>query len=46
MSMKSAKQMLKKKQSIKEEMDRRFPRSLSDDLWNKAETRLEAILKK
>lgn len=46
MSMKSAKQMLKKKQSIKVEMDRRFPQSLSDDLWNKAETRLEAILKK
>ena len=46
MGMKSAKQMLKKKQSIKEEMDRQFPQSLSDDLWNKAETRLEAILRK
>ena len=46
MSMKSAKQMLKKKQSIKAEMDRRFPQSLSDDLWSKAETRLNGILKK
>lgn len=44
--MKTAKQMLKAKQAVKEEMDRRFPRSLSDDLWNKAENRLVGILKK
>ncbi|MBR0228645.1 MAG: hypothetical protein IJQ62_09885 [Clostridia bacterium] len=44
--MKTAKQMLKAKQAVKDEMDRRFPQSLSDDLWNKAETRLEAILRK
>ena len=44
--MKTAKQMLKAKQAVKEEMDRRFPQSLSDDLWNKAEIRLDGILKK
>jgi hypothetical protein len=27
-------------------MDRRFPKSLSDDLWQKAEIRLDGILKK
>ena len=45
MSMKNAKQLLKAKQTVKEEMDRCFPQSLSDDLWKKAETRLEAILR-
>ena len=44
--MKTAKQLLKAKQSIKAEIDRRFPQSLSDDLWYKAEIRLDGILKK
>ncbi len=43
--MKTARQILKKKQPVKAEMDRRFPRSLSDELWRKAETRLDGILK-
>ncbi len=43
--MKTARQMLKKKRPVKAEMDRRFPRSLSDELWRKAETRLDGILK-
>jgi len=46
MSLKTAKQMLKAKQAVKEEMDRQFPQSLSDDLWNKAEIRLDGILQK
>ena len=46
MSLKTAKQILKAKQAVKEEMDRQFPQSLSDDLWNKAEIRLDGILKK
>ncbi|MBR6029507.1 MAG: L-2-amino-thiazoline-4-carboxylic acid hydrolase [Clostridia bacterium] len=44
--MKTAKQLLKKKRFIKAEMDRKFPQSLSDELWQKAETRLDGILKK
>ena len=44
--MKTAKQLLKAKQAVKEEMDRQFPQSLSDDLWKKAEIRLDSILKK
>jgi len=46
MSMKTAKQMLKAKQAVKEEMDRIYPQSLSDDLWNKAEIWLDGILQK
>ena len=44
--MKTAKQMLKAKQAVKEEMDRQFPQSLSNELWQKAEIRLDGILKK
>ena len=44
--MKTAKQLLKAKQAVKEEMDKKFPQSLSDDLWNRAEIRLDGILKK
>lgn len=45
MSVKTAKQMLKAKQAVKDEMDRLFPRSLSNNLWKKAEVRLDGILK-
>lgn len=44
--MKTAKQILKRKRFIKEEMDRKFPQFLSDDLWRRAEIRLDGILKK
>lgn len=42
--MKTAKHLLKKKQFIKDEMDRRFPKPVSDALWQKAERKLDEIL--
>jgi len=43
--MKTAKQILKRKQFIKKEMDRQFPKEVSDALWRKAEKKLDEILK-
>ncbi|MBR1709994.1 MAG: L-2-amino-thiazoline-4-carboxylic acid hydrolase [Clostridia bacterium] len=40
--MKTAKQIMKSKQPVKDEMDRQFQNS--DDLWQKAESRLSEIL--
>ena len=43
--MKTAKKILIKKKFIKDEMDRKFSKPISDELWEKARARLDSILK-
>ena len=43
--MKTAKQILKKKKFIKDEMDSQFSKPISDELWEKSRVRLDSILK-
>ena len=43
--MKTAEQIMKSKRFIKEELDRQLPKTLSDELWKKAETRLAGYLR-
>lgn len=44
-NMKTAKQILKKKKFIKDEIDRKFSKPVSDELWEKTRVRLDGILK-
>ena len=43
--MKTAEQIMKSKHFIKEELDRQLPKTLSDELWKKAEARLAGYMR-
>ena len=42
--MKTAKQIMKGKRFIKDEMDRQFSKTVSDEMWHSAETKLSKFM--